>query len=90
MQAVATQFAHKAMDTTIPQPARYALRNDDGQWLHCSLSRHEDTNEWRMTEVSAWRWTPTEAQLRRALDKHPSLKVFRVAQLPARTKAIPV
>lgn len=53
-------------------------------WVHHSLTTHPETGDWRMTDVRAWRWTPTERHLQRALAKHPSLRQFTVVALARR------
>lgn len=66
------------------QRPMFALRGPDGMWVHHSLTTHPETGDWRMTDVRAWRWTPTERHLQRALAKHPSLRQFTVVALARR------
>lgn len=51
------------------QPVRYALRDRAGQWLHFSLERR-DNGSLRMTEVTAWRWEGSMAQLQNVYGLH--------------------
>lgn len=64
----------------------FALRGPDGMWVHFSLTKDTETGDWRMTDVRAWRWTPTAERLGRALKLHPSLKQFTVVALERQPK----
>lgn len=64
------------------QQTHYALKNADDQWVHHSLTRHYKGGPWRMTEVKAWRWSPTRDQLEAAIEKHPSLAEFTRVRIP--------
>lgn len=64
----------------------YALRGPDGMWVHFSLSKDPETDDWRMTDVHAWRWTPTAEHLGRAFKRHRSLKQFTVVALERQPK----
>lgn len=67
---------------------QFALVGPDGQYLHSSLTRHDD-GTLRRTELKSWRWLGTLPQLHAVYRIHPETKTFtrvRIArEMPART-----
>ncbi len=78
-----------ALDTLNPgtvtlQPSvhqLYALRDDDGQFVHHSLTRHPD-GALRMTEVRDWRWRGKLSQLDAVRRLHPETRKMVAVKLP--------